>query len=151
MNSNDQETFETKQLSHVPLIQSFLDNKSPISSTRRIFMRGLTTLLALVTIPGLPAWQLEAELEDDFDDCEYVSPIEYLEVGECEEMLGGPAREPGWYLHPTCMIGCCKTEGPFPTRDAALEADSIRWKQIAENSKRRTKREEGGPEDVELF
>jgi hypothetical protein len=29
--------------------------------------------------------------EDKFDDYEYLAPIEYLEVGEREDMLGGPA------------------------------------------------------------
>ncbi len=68
--------------------------------------------------------------EDDLDDYEDDAPIQYLEVGEREDMLGGPATEAGWYLHPECMIGCCKSDGPFPTKAAALEADRIRWEEI---------------------
>ena len=71
--------------------------------------------------------------EERFDDHEDAAHIEYLEVGEREEMLGGPATEPGWYLHPECMIGCCHSQGPFPSREAALEADRIRWDEIAKN------------------
>jgi hypothetical protein len=69
--------------------------------------------------------------EDKFGDCEYRAPIEYLEVGDREDMLGGPATERGWYLHPECWIGCCKTEGPFPNKKAALEEDHKRWERIA--------------------
>jgi hypothetical protein len=72
--------------------------------------------------------------EDRFDDHEDDAPIEYLEVGECEERLGGPATEAGWYLHPECMIGCCPSKGPFPSREAALEADRIRWDRIAKSA-----------------
>ena len=73
--------------------------------------------------------------EDRFDDHEDDAPIEYLEVGECEEMLGGPATEAGWYLHPMCMIGCCDSQGPFPSREAAVEADRIRLDEIAKSKK----------------
>ena len=80
--------------------------------------------------------------EDKFTDFEDDAPIEYLEVAECEEMLGGPVTEAGFYLHPLCSIGCCKSEGPFPTKAAALEADRIRWDEIAKSirSKNDTKR-----------
>ncbi len=88
--------------------------------------------------------------EDDFTDFEDDAPIEYLEVAECEEMLGGPATEAGWYLHPECMIGCCKSDGPFPTKAAALEADRIRWEEIARNSRSRSK-VEGGTKPIEPF
>jgi len=73
--------------------------------------------------------------EEKFTDYEDDAPIEYLEVAECEEMLGGPVTEAGFYLHPLCSIGCCKSEGPFPTREAALEADRIRWDKIAKSLK----------------
>ena len=73
--------------------------------------------------------------EDRFDDYEGGAPIEYLEVGECEDMLGGPATEPGWYLNPECMIGCCDSQGPFPSREAAVAADRIRWDEIAKSMK----------------
>ncbi len=71
--------------------------------------------------------------DDDFDDYQDDAPIEYLEVGEREDMVGGPASVAGWFLHPECMIGCCASEGPFPTKKAALEADRIRWEEIAES------------------
>ena len=74
--------------------------------------------------------------EDRFDDYEDDAPIEYLEVGECEEMLGGPVTEPGWYLHPECMIGCCPSKGPFPSREAAVTADRLRWEEIAREAAR---------------
>ncbi len=88
--------------------------------------------------------------EEKFTDHEDDAPIEYLEVAECEEMLGGPVTEAGFYLHPLCSIGCCKSEGPFPTREAALEADSIRWEEIAESLRNR-KDKERGTEAIEPF
>jgi hypothetical protein len=86
--------------------------------------------------------------EDRFDDHEDDVPIEYLEVGECEEMLGGPATEPGWYLHPMCMIGCCASQGPFPSREAALEADRIRWDRIAKSARSRNDMERDTEESL---
>jgi hypothetical protein len=86
--------------------------------------------------------------EDEFDDYEDDAPIEYLEVGEREEMLGGPAIEPGFYLHPLCSIGCCKSEGPFPTKEAALEADRIRWEEIVKSPKSKNDMEDG-PKEIE--
>ncbi len=80
--------------------------------------------------------------EEKFTDFEDDAPIQYLEVGERDDMLGGPATEAGWYLHPECMIGCCETKGPFSSKEAALEADRIRWDEIAKSirSKNDTKR-----------
>jgi hypothetical protein len=86
--------------------------------------------------------------DDDFNDNEDDAPIEYLEVGEREDMVGGPATEAGWYLHPECMIGCCASEGPFPTKAAALEADRIRWKEIA-NSPKSDSDTESSPKEIE--
>jgi hypothetical protein len=68
--------------------------------------------------------------EDVFDDYDDGVFIEYLEVGDRPEMLGGPATEPGWYLHPVCMMGCCVSDGPFPSRKAAKEADRDRSSKI---------------------
>jgi hypothetical protein len=106
-----------------------------MSITRRIFMSGVAAMLSVIRIPGALAREVVQTQKDDLDDYEYCAPIEYLEVGEREDMLGGPATEPGWYLHPECWIGCCKTEGPFPNKEAALEADRIRWERIAKSSR----------------
>ena len=102
--------------------------------TRRTLMVGLAVLSAF-RIPGLAAKQEPDFPEDDFDD----APIQYLEVGECPEMLGGPATEPGWFLHPECMIGCCPSLGPLPTKEAAIEADRLRWERITEGLRKRRK------------
>jgi hypothetical protein len=134
----DKETFETELRNSEDVLQPLMIEETRASATRRVFLRGLAALLALVPIPVLSAWQSDIEIEDDLDDYVYVPPVEYLEVGECEDMLGGPAIEAGWYLHPPCMIGCCRSEGPFPTKEAALEADRIRWKQIAERARSQT-------------
>jgi hypothetical protein len=105
-----------------------------MSLTRRVFLAGLAAVLAAVHIPTVWALAKPDLPEDDFDEDDYGPPIEYLEVGEREEMLGGPATEPGWYLHPECMMGCCKSTGPFPSREAAVEADRVLWENIAKNS-----------------
>jgi hypothetical protein len=99
-----------------------------------MFMIGLAAVAAVIRIPGVSALGGIGLSEDGFDDHEFEPPIEYLEVGEREDMLGGPAKEAGWYLHPECMIGCCKSEGPFPSREAAMEADRIRWEEFARNT-----------------
>ena len=87
---------------------------------------------------------------DKFGYSGHDAPIEYLEVGEREDMLGGPATEAGWFLHPECMRGCCASEGPFPTREAALEVDRMRWVRIARNSQSRSK-VKGGTKPIEPF
>jgi len=71
--------------------------------------------------------------EFEYDETEMDPPIEFLEVGELEEMLGGPATERGWYLHPVCRIGCCASDGPFQSREAAVAADRRRWEDIAKS------------------
>ncbi len=81
--------------------------------------------------------------DNEFDNHEDNAPIEYLEIGERKEMLGGPATEAGWYLHPRCMIGCCKSDGPFSSEEAALEVDRIIWERIARNSQSRSETEHG--------
>jgi hypothetical protein len=73
--------------------------------------------------------------QDTVNDYDNGPFIEYLKAGERPEMLGGPAIEPGWYLHPECMMGCCESDGPFPSRDAALDADRARWDKIRESLK----------------
>jgi hypothetical protein len=103
--------------------------------TRRIFMAGLAAALSLVRVPGVSALENTDELEEDYDDTDFGPYIEYLNIGDCEDMLSGPATEAGWYLHPECMIGCCHSEGPFHSREAALEADRIRWVDIAKSSR----------------
>ena len=109
-----------------------------MSITRRIFMTGLAAVLSVFRIPCVSASNKVPALELEIDDYEYVPPlIEYLEVGEYEEMRGGPATEPGWYLHPECGIGCCNSDGPFPNREAALEADRIRSESISRASAER--------------
>ena len=97
-----------------------------MTTTRRIFMSGLAAVLSVINVPGVWASKVKDVPEAVFDDSEYRLFIEYLEIGECPEMRGGPATEPGWYLHPGCMIGCCYSEGPFHNKEAALEANRIR-------------------------
>ena len=91
------------------------------------------------TLAEFQWWQARTEPkgtpEDAFNDYDFEPPIEYLEIGECEDMLGGPAKVAGYYLHPECIIGCCHSKGPFPTKEAALEADRIRWEEIAKATK----------------
>ena len=101
--------------------------------TRRVFVTGLAALLSVIRIPGVLASEKVDAPEFEYDEYELEPFIEYLEVGECEDMLGGPATEPGWYLHPECMIGCCSSDGPYPSREAAVEADRIRWDRIVKN------------------
>jgi hypothetical protein len=112
--------------------------------TRRIFTSGLAAILSAFRIPNVSAREAVSIPDDDFDD----APIQYLKVGERKDMLGGPATEAGWYLHPECMIGCCKSEGPFPTKAAALEADRIRWEEIVEGLRSEDDTEEG-PKAIE--
>lgn len=101
-----------------------------MSITRRTFVSGLVSMLTAIRIPGV-----SASKEVDMPEDKFGPFIEYLEVGECKDMLGGPATTRGWYLHPVCMIGCCISEGPFPSKEAALEVDRIRWESIAEISR----------------
>jgi hypothetical protein len=70
--------------------------------------------------------------------------IEYLEVGEGKEMRGGPALVKGWYLHPSCMIGCCNSEGPFMEREEAVKVDRLYWTEIKREleDKRKLNKEE---------
>jgi hypothetical protein len=59
---------------------------------------------------------------NDIYKCELWIP--YFEVGEGgDEMAGGPAKEAGWYVqaHGCGEPMCCGMDGPFPTRDAALD------------------------------
>ncbi len=102
-----------------------------MSITRRIFMAGLAAVLSVIRIPGVSARETTEISEDEYDDFDDEAFIEFLEAGDREDMRGGPATEPGWYLHPECMIGCCYSKGPFPSKEAALEADRIKWEGIA--------------------
>jgi hypothetical protein len=119
-------------------------------TTRRIFMTGLAAVLSVIRIPGVSARAAIEMPEDEFNDYENDAPIEYLEVGEREDMLGGPATEAGWYLHPTCMVGCCETKGPFSSRENALEADRIFWDEMAKRRRSKSK-VDGGTEEIEPF
>jgi hypothetical protein len=104
--------------------------------TRRIFMTGLAAVLSVIRIPGVSASKKVIVGENVYDESDFEPYIEYLEVGEGWEMLGGSATEAGWYLHPDCMIGCCKSKGPFPSREDALEANRISWIETREAMKR---------------
>lgn len=111
-----------------------------MSITRRIFTSGLAAVLSLFRIPSLSASVNQSAPEDDGDygthEVRSFEHIEYLAVGEREEMMYGPAEEAGWYLHPVCSVGCCESEGPFLTKEEAIEADRIRWEEIAEGARR---------------
>lgn len=87
--------------------------------TRRIFTTGLAAMLSVICIPGVSASE-KVDTPKVIVPYDYVPFIEYLEVGEREEMLNGPATAAGWYLHPSCMMGCCNSDGPFQSREAAL-------------------------------
>jgi hypothetical protein len=106
-----------------------------ISIPRRIFVAGLAAVISVFRIPDGLAEEPKGTSENEFDDYDFEPPIEYLKIGECEDMLGGPAKEAGYYLHPECMIGCCHSKGPFPTKEVALEADRIHWEEIAKATK----------------
>jgi hypothetical protein len=107
-----------------------------MSMTRRIFMAGLAAVLSVIRIPGVSASKKVIIGENVYEESDFDPYIEYLEVGERGEMLGGPATEAGWYLHPDCMIGCCKSKGPFPSKEDALEANRISWIETREAMKR---------------
>ena len=104
--------------------------------TRRIFMTGLAAVLSVIRIPGVSASKKVIVGENVYEESDFDPYIEYLEVGERWEMLGGPATEAGWYLHPECMIGCCTSKGPFSSREDALEANRISWIETREAMKR---------------
>jgi hypothetical protein len=106
-----------------------------ISMPRRIFVAGVAAIMSAFRIPDGLAKEPKETSENEFDDNNFGPPIEYLETGEGEDMLGGSAKVAGYYLHPECMIGCCHSKGPFPTKEAALEADRIRWEEIAKATK----------------
>lgn len=91
-----------------------------MSITRRMFMIGLAAVLSVIRIPGVSASKKLIVGETVYYESKFEPNIEYLEVGECWEMLGGSITEAGWHLHPECMIGCCKSKGPFPSRKDAL-------------------------------
>jgi hypothetical protein len=119
-----------------------------MSIPRRTFMSGLAAMLSVIRIPSVSA---SDEIDTPGIDInligyEYHPPVEYLHVGDCEDMRGGPASQPGWYLHPVCAVGCCNSEGPFPSREAAVEADTIRWDEIEISSRRRTNLERDAKE-----
>jgi hypothetical protein len=101
-----------------------------MSIPRRTFISGLAAVLSVFRNSGVSAREAMETLKNEFDDHKYDPPIEYLEVGEGEEMLGVSASEPGWYLHSMFVAGYRKSEGPFQSREAAWEADRIRWGEI---------------------
>ena len=112
-----------------------------MSFTRRFFMAGLAAVLSVLRVPGISASETVDTPEFEYDEHEFRPFIDYLDVGEGEEMLGGAATESGWYLHPDCMIGCCASEGPFQSMEAAVAAHRRRWEGIAkELAEKRQKR-----------
>ena len=116
-------------------------------TTRRLFMSGLTAVLSIAPISSLFARQRGEELEvtEVKVNCygqtleEVIHeiwtesvPVEYLKVGECSDMFGGPAEMPGWYIHPNCMIGCCPSRGPYSCQE---EAENIYRSEGERNSR----------------
>ena len=117
--------------------------------SRRIFMYGLAAVLSVISIPGVSASEDMDIPEDEFDDNEYEPTIYYLEVGELEEMWGGPATKSGWYIQPVCnAVECCRPKGPFQSKEAALEADRISLDEAAGNV---YKMEDISEEDLQFF
>ena len=117
--------------------------------TRRIFTSGLAALLSVIRIPGVSVLEPMEMPEDEFDDYEYGPSIYYLEVGELEEMWGGPATKSGWYIQPVCnAVECCRPKGPFQSKEAALEADRISLDEVAGNG---YKMEDISEEDLQFF
>jgi hypothetical protein len=96
---------------------------------------GLATVISVFRITDDLVVEPKRTSVKELDDNNFGPPIEYLETGEGEDMLGGSAKVAGYYLHPECMIGCCHSKGPFPTKEAALEADHIRWAEITKAEK----------------
>jgi hypothetical protein len=131
MNTNKKETPKTQLAATDPL----QNQRSTISIPRRIFVAGLAAVMSAFSIPNVSATKPTGTSENEFDDYYFEPQIEYLEIGECEDMLGGPAEEAGYYLHPECMMGCCHSKGPFLTKEAALEQDRIRWAEITKAEK----------------
>ena len=103
--------------------------------TRRVFTSGLAAVLSVLPIPAFSFQQRDEKLETSKVklNCygqtleeviheirtEPIYVIEHLDIGEGWDMLGGPAKKTGWYIHPECMIGCCPSEGPYSSRKKA--------------------------------
>jgi len=69
---------------------------------------------------------------------EPVTLVAYHDIGECPDMLGGPAKKSGWYIHPDCMVGCCPSEGPYSSREEAEYLYRLKWDKSARKSLGRT-------------
>jgi hypothetical protein len=104
-------------------------------TTRGLFMTGLAVVLSVVPISALFSRQRDEELEvsEVKVNClgqtleeviheirtEPINVVEYFEIGEGWDMVDGPAKKSGWYLHPGCMIGCCPSRGPYSSQEEA--------------------------------
>ena len=135
MNMKKKETPKNQMAASDAATNSTQNLSNRISMPRRIFVAGVAAVMSAFRIPEGLAKEPKGTSENVFDDYDFEPPIEYLEIGECEDMLSGPAKEAGYYLHPECMIGCCHSKGPFATKESAMEADRIRWEEIADSTK----------------
>lgn len=63
---------------------------------------------------------------DDFASWYWNPVIDYQKKGVKAGWSGGPVTKTGWYVHPMCTAGCCRPEGPYLTKEAALLI-SRRW------------------------
>jgi hypothetical protein len=63
----------------------------------------------------------ERDMANDFQRYYSYPSIHWLSVGDWDgEMIGGPAREAGFYVIPYCNPMCCRPAGPFITAAVAL-------------------------------
>jgi hypothetical protein len=111
--------------------------------TRRVFMTGLAAMLSVAPAASLFSRQRDEELEKSeakvnangqtLEEAihaiwtEPVNLVAYHDIGECPDMLGGPAKKSGWYIHPDCMVGCCPSEGPYSSREEAEKLYRSKW------------------------
>ena len=57
---------------------------------------------------------------DDFARWYWNPKIDHQKKGAGANWSGGRVSMTGWYVHPMCTAECCRPEGPYLTKDAAL-------------------------------
>lgn len=72
-----------------------------------------------------PIWEMLGK-PDEFARWYWNPEIDYQKKGARVGWEGGPVIKTGWYVHPFCTAGCCRPDGPYLTKEAALLI-SRRW------------------------